>query len=204
VPSRASRQTDPRAGIENARKAGIKVDPAAEADMARAPIGSCGNDPTLEGCPPAHAYVHVDVGPDGSYELTPPASTATATTARASTAKKKVRALASAGPMCTLRASVPYRAAGYAQADATHECYSNITRHELYGQLKKWYDGQWVNMETGFSWHDGPGKIETHPRYRCVKLDVWRNWRHVASSYTNLYGTWYAASKEHEDQFQCG
>jgi hypothetical protein len=46
-----------RAGIEKAKAAGIKIDPAAEELMARAPIGTCANDPTLAKCPPAHAVV---------------------------------------------------------------------------------------------------------------------------------------------------
>src|SRR4051794_34062797 len=49
---------NPRQGADNARLAGITVDPRAAALMAEAPAGTCANDPTLPKCPPAHAVVY--------------------------------------------------------------------------------------------------------------------------------------------------
>jgi hypothetical protein len=100
---------------------------------------------------------------------------------------------------------VPYKAAGYAQGDASHECYQQIQRHELYGQLFKWYSGQWYQMVTSLSAANGPQKIATHPRYQCVNNSVWRNWLHRATAYTkDRFGTWWAASRDTQNQFQCG
>jgi hypothetical protein len=118
-------------------------------------------------------------------------------------------------PWCALRASYPYRAAGLAQGDASHECYQAIQRHELYGQLLKWYcysdsrGCQWVQMVTDFAAKGVPNaaqKIATHPRYDCVKLDVERYWRHRADAYTqDRFGTWYGPDvRDHQDRFQCG
>jgi hypothetical protein len=114
-------------------------------------------------------------------------------------------------PMCTLSASYPYRAAGLAQGDATHQCYQAIQRHELYGQLIKWYcysdarGCQWVQMTTRFSAINAPEKIATHPRYECAKLDVWRYWRHRADAYTkDRFGNWWGDARDHQDTLQCG
>ena len=59
-PAAVDAVTPERAGIAHAKEAGMYVDPAVEEMMARAPIGSCANDPTLAKCPSAHAIVLVE------------------------------------------------------------------------------------------------------------------------------------------------
>jgi hypothetical protein len=100
---------------------------------------------------------------------------------------------------------VPYLTADYMQGDASHECFSQIARPELYGTLLKWYNGQWVQMDTRSAARDDNLRIARHPRYHCASLSVWRNWRHFVDAWTkDRFGTWYHASSDKGDQWRCG
>jgi hypothetical protein len=203
--------TDKRDGIDRAKKAGIVIDPAAEEDMAAAPVGSCPNDPSQSTCPPARAVVHVDVDEDGFYVLEKPDANTPAKTAaavaqlKAKTSKAATTATALAPPICALRGSIPYAAAGYAQADASHECYTTaITRHELYDSTHKLYNGYWTQMASGADMA-ATRKLYVHPTYKCVKLDVRRYWRHKYIAYTLYNDTWYSTGEQYDsDWISCG
>jgi hypothetical protein len=94
------------AGIAKAKAAGVQIDPAVEEAMARAPVGSCPNDPTQPNCPHATRVLEsptVELA-DGALAFAP-GPAATATTARD----------AAQWPwQCQLRLSdaSPYKAAG--------------------------------------------------------------------------------------------
>lgn len=113
-------------------------------------------------------------------------------------------AVAAAAPNCTYRTSGPYKAAGYAQGDVWHECYTQIIRHEVYGVLNKWYNNRWYQMAATSKGYNGPGKIHTHPTYNCTAT-VNRTWKLVASAYTeDRYGNWYGVTSSPQYALNCG
>jgi hypothetical protein len=191
---------DERAGIENARSAGIEIDPAAEDAMASAPIGTCANDPTLPQCPPARAVVFVEPDENGDYSLTPPPS-------QEDTLDPHNDSQALAAPNnCNLRGGDPYKAAGYAQGDANNDCYStpSVSRQELYGTLYKRIPstGNWEQMVTRSDTQDSNGRVEVHPRHRCASGTA-RSWTFRASAYVYWRGTWYATTRQWGDRLYC-
>lgn len=195
----AQEQQDARRGIENARANGIEVDPAAEEAMALAPVGSCPNDPAQAKCPRIKRVVQVHVNPDGSYRLEDPAVTMAR---KARTALKKL-ARAAAAPWCTLRGEGPYKAAGYAQADAHHDCVSNIDYHWLYAWLYKRYNGNLYQMDVKSD--EGSNQVlHAYPNYNCT-ANVSRWWRFTRTAYTDFQGTrWTAGPIEQSANLNCG
>jgi hypothetical protein len=192
---------DPRSGIERARAAGIYVDPRAEDAMARAPIGSCPNDPTRPGCGATTRVVHVDVDPvTGQYLEPGRRSTMTARQARAAYE-------AAAAPLCFFRHNYnsPWKAAGYAQGSAAHECWDpTVTRQELYGTLYKLYSGRWYQMASDSHGANESGVIRVHARYNCT-ANVKRSWNFGSNAYTKAAGTWYVTgSASSNNRLNCG
>jgi hypothetical protein len=186
-----------REGIENARKAGIKIDPAAEAAMARAPIGSCPNDPSQSRCPRATAVIQVEVDANGNYRLEQPTGTAAQET--------RVRAKAAAVPQCGLnvKESSPDKSYGRARMIAQNVCAGTVTRHELYSQLLKFWNNDWVIMNTDFHAAIGGQSIFATTYANCT-ITSQRFWRAQADAYALLGGTWYAATQARQRYLNCG
>jgi hypothetical protein len=110
--------------------------------MERAPAGSCPNDPTQPKCPKATKVIESPTveQDDGAIAFAPgPAASATR------------EARAAQWPwQCQLRLgdASPYKAAGYAQMDTSATCSVAVSAFELYGFLRKSYNGQWHNMAS--------------------------------------------------------
>jgi len=205
APLAVSDAPDQRAGIEHARAAGIIVDPAAEDAMMRAPVGSCANDPTRTGCPPAKAYVQVELDVNGGY-IVPGGAPASSSDA-AAMAASATRATAAADVLpCFFRGSAVYKSAGYAQGDAAQDCWDpNTQRSELYGTLYKYYSGNWYQMVTRSAAKNGTGSISVHPRWDCVPNSPRRSWNFTANGYAEIGGTWYASpTHSSSEAFYCG
>lgn len=187
-----------RAGIEKAKATGIAVDPTVEAAMARAPVGSCPNDPTQPRCPKATRVVEsptLELA-DGSIAFAPgPAATAT----------RKARA-AQWPWQCQLRLSdaSPYKAAGYAQMNTSATCSTAVSAFELYGFLRKYYNGQWYNMASAGRRAAGGQAIHLHVAYNCTREDITRTWQAYAEGWALLNGGWHHASKARNHSLRCG
>ena len=190
---------DPRQGIHNARAAGITVDPAAEPLMARAPRGSCANDPTLPHCPFAHAVVFTG---SGAYGDDRPSGTGTVSTGTRLTRPPMAQA---AIDQCRVRVTErsPYRAVGMAQMDAQNYCSPAVTTHELYGVLRKFHRGQWYAMASRYRGRGLPGTtIHVSVRYRCTGARL-RAWEARADAYALLRGVWYAGTQSRYRNLRC-
>ena len=186
-------------GISNAREDGIYVDPAVEPLMARAPVGSCANDPTRPKCPPATAVM---LSGDGTYGplATPP-------TQPVGLAAKRVRARAAQIPACRVRvnATSPYKYQGMAQMDGQNYCEAPVTHHELYGALYKWYNNVRHLMNSRLNASGVPGStINIKVRYDCTSVSVWRTWEAEAVGYSWAYGTIWAGFNFRRDPMYCG
>jgi hypothetical protein len=189
---------DSRQGIDNARAAGMSVDPRAEVLMARAPIGTCANDPTLPKCPPAHAVVFTgstSYGDDGT-------SVAPSTT----TPHRRPPVALAAIDQCRVRVTdqSPYKAVGMAQMDAQNYCSTAVTTHELYGVLRKHYNGQCYAMASRYKSGGLPGRtLYLSVRYDCTATPL-RAWEARADAYALLRGVWYAGTQSRYDNLHCG
>jgi hypothetical protein len=178
----------PRQGVDNARRAGIAVDPRAALLMAEAPAGSCANDPTLPTCPPAHAVVYR--GAMVAPSLAAPRSDPLA---------------AMAIDQCRVRVTVqsPYKAVGLAQMDAQNVCSIAVTTHELYGLLRSFKRGKWWAIAGRLQAHGAPGKrISVHVRYKCRRARL-RAWEAHADAWSLLRGVWYAGSQVRYNNLRC-
>jgi hypothetical protein len=187
-----------RAGIEKAKAAGIKIDPAAEELMARAPSGTCANDPTLPKCPPAHAVVFT-----GSTSY---ADDGTPVALSPSTTHRRPPVAHAAIDQCRVRVTdrSPYKAVGMAQMDAQNYCSAAVTTHELYGVLRKYYNGQWYAMASRYKGGGIPGKtLYVSVRYDCTATPV-RAWVARADAYALLRGVWYAGTQSRYNNLACG
>ena len=150
--------------------------------MARAPIGSCANDPSQAKCPPARAIVYAGDGAEAegwtSYGDA-------ADAARTS----------SLFPQCAIKVSdnpdSPYKASGRAQMNAANQCYATVTRHELYGSLWKYYKSRWYHMNTTSTAGLGATTIRVHTTYRCTATPL-RAWRARGEGYALLAGVFWA------------
>lgn len=183
-------QSRSREGIANARAAGMDVDPRVEFMMARAPLGSCANDPTLPSCPPAHAVRFA--APDGPV------------IGFASLDRREPLARATAFD-CIVRvtAQSPYKAAGYAQMDSNNQCGFDVTRHELYARLVKYYAGDWHTMSIDVIAGIGGQTIYRSSRYRCTATPI-RLWRAEADAYALKNGVWWDGSTFRQRELTCG
>jgi hypothetical protein len=190
-------------GIENARAAGMKIDPRAEALMARAPIGTCANDPTLAKCPPARAVVF---NGSSSYadDDVPAAALAKA---GAKIARRRTPVAHAAIDQCRVKVTEqsPYKAVGMAQMDAQNYCNITVTTHEIYGILRKYYNGDWYQMAVKYKCCGVPGKTLylSGPRYDCTATPL-RAWEAKADAYALLRGVWYAGTQSRFDNLYCG
>ena len=171
------------------------VDPAAEAMMAQAPVGTCTNDPTLAGCPPAGAVVY-----EGGSSFAPISGPATATISR-------VKARAAQIDQCAVRVTPqsPYKAAGYAQMDGNNMCSAAVTTQELYCYLEKFAvaTNKWTQMDVTGPRYGGPGMtIRCSARYNCTSGAL-RAWRARAVAYALLEGIWYAGMQDRTNNLKC-
>jgi hypothetical protein len=177
----------PRQGIANARAAGMTVDPRAEALMARAPIGTCANDPTLPGCPTVRAVRFIGHSTTfGSF------GTIVRPTAHAA-----------AVPQCFIRVSAqsPYKAAGRAPMNATDMCTAAVSEQEMYAVLSMYYR-RWRNMASRYKDCTPGSTCRLHVTYRCGGAAL-RAWRAHADGWANLRGTWYAGSQTRYHNLRC-
>lgn len=218
--ARSTQKQDERQGINNARAEGIKVDPAVEDAMARAPIGSCPNDPSQDKCPPVTAVKSSPVGPGEFF------AEGTAKTARKylrkrakrqhahahehghehshdAAGKPKARA-AHAGTHCWLSVQYPYYSVQQAHANGSVYCVNHVSSVELYMQLKKYYNGNWVLLDTDYK---GPapgsaGTLRGYASFDCRNV-VNRTYAAVGDAYSVLNGTMYGATLTRKDDFAC-
>jgi hypothetical protein len=172
-----------RSGIEKARVAGIRIGRGAGHIMARAPRGSCANDPTRFTCPPIRA-VRV-----------------------ARTHKRLARAAQI--DQCAVRLGAtpesPYKAAGMAQADGHNQCYASVTWHQLFTSLFKFKTSneKWTQMAVK-SAGPSPGGTTIHAsaRYDC-ESGALRAWHPRAEGYAMLEGTLYIAVQNRYNNLNC-
>jgi hypothetical protein len=116
----------------------------------------------------------------------------------------KPRASAAAKPWCSFRVGAPYYAAGYAQADASHECYVPIKRHDIYANLLKWYNGKWNLMAKRQAGYSGKRQIAVHPTYACTAT-VTRIWKmDVTVLMTDASGMHWADYSGPQKTLNCG
>lgn len=202
-----------RAGIENAKKAGIMIDPDVGPMMEPAPIGTCPNDPTLPGCPKVLAFVY---SPEffniPEEERLLPASSDEPPTTEARVAKKiraRIRARAAHDPGFGCHVKVdegsPYKAADRAQMNSQHYCTVTIQDLDIYTRLRKYYKGQWYNMVDRWNY---PTNVNRHwyghLTYLCTSNSVRRNSQAEIHSYV-LYGNvWYGAYQQRQNPMYCG
>ena len=182
-----SQAHDSRQGIANARAAGIKVDPA-EALMARAPIGTCPNDPTLPGCPRVRAVRFIGRSTTfGSFGTI-----------------VRPTAFAAAVPQCFIRVSAqsPYKAAGRAQMDAADMCTAAVSEQEMYAVLSMHNRRRWIYMASRYKDCTPGSTCRLHVTYRCGGTTL-RAWRAHADGWANLRGTWYAGSQTRYHNLRC-
>jgi len=173
----------PRDGIAHAKAAGISIDTRAERFMARAPAGSCANDPTQRKCGRVQAVVF-DGGP---------------------TFARPVVSAAAMIDQCRVNITdqSPYKAAGYAQADGANYCTRAVTWQELYVILKKYYSGKWWNMASRMARAPGGQTIRVHTVYDCTATP-YRAWWARAEGYALLQGVLYLGVENSYHNLYCG
>lgn len=178
-----ARAWDRRAGIEQARVAGIEIGAGAEHVMARAPRRSCANDPTQLKCPPIHEVRLV--------------------------AAQSGLAYAAQFNQCAVRLgakpSSPYKAAGYAHADGHNQCYPSVTWHQLFTTLFKFKTSNetWTQMAVR-SAGPSPGGTTIHAsaRYECSS-GAFRAWHARAEGYAVLDATLYMEVQNEYHNLYC-
>lgn len=187
-----------RRGIAKAKAAGIEIDSkAVEGAMARAPVGSCPNDPTQPKCPKAEAMA------EGEGSVWGPDVTAART---AQAGKGKAWARAAQWPWyCQLywNSDNPYKAAGWAQMNASTTCTSAIEYHELYGSLHKRYNGEWYQMSYHALGAPGGVTIRVRAYYDCT-ASVSRYWRANADAWALYAGAWHYKGRDGFNWLACG
>lgn len=161
--------------------------------MAAAPVGSCYNDPTQAKCPPA---VRV-ASPAESLTAGPYAATAQA-------ASKPDRITAHAAiDQCAVNVNEPYFAAGLAQTDGKNQCYSSVTRHELYVQLYDFISSGQRLLDSRSDSGPGGTTIRASPKFDCYHPVSSRKYESDAQGYALLQGVWYAASQTKTHTMTC-
>jgi hypothetical protein len=123
----------------------------------------------------------------------------------AATAARRARA-AQWPWQCRLRLSdaSPYKAAGYAQMNTSATCSSAVSAFELYGFLRKYYNGHWYNMAGAGRRAAGGQAIHLHVAYNCTREDITRTWQAYAEGWALLGGGWYHAAKARNNNLRCG
>jgi hypothetical protein len=192
----ASAQAPQRAGIENARTAGIIIDPGAEAAMAAAPVGSCYNDPTQGKCPNA-TRVAAD----------PPTPTPNGVTAYAPLSTSERPAQAGVAPaavdQCAVKADYPFFAAGLAQGNGANTCTNAVTRQELYVTLYDYISTGRRQLDTRAVAKNGGGTLNGQPKFDCYHPVSIRQYEVLSEGYALMGGVWYAASQDRFASFKC-
>jgi hypothetical protein len=191
-----------RAGIAKARDGGVQIDPDAAVLMARAPQGSCANDPTQDKCPPIRAVVRSDTVdmPDGSVAYGPGV---TATTAAASSASTAPVARAAQVPQCFLRANYPYYSAGWAWGEGVNTCTAAAEEQLLYVWLKRTNaDSVWVQLDVRSAEKLGGGTIRRTAGYNCGHSNQ-RHYMTQSDGYSVVGGTMYAATAQRREWLTC-
>jgi hypothetical protein len=181
----AQARPGPRDGIAHSKAASITIDPRVKPYMARAPLGSCANDPTLAKCPPIHAVVF-----------------------RVTTGLARFAQI----PQCAVNLgddpSSPYKAAGYAQADGKNYCTSRVTWQELDVSLFKYYEAKsgakWFLMALKTTGEQPTGKtIRKSARWNCDG-SPYRAWHAQAVGYDLMDGILYAGTQDQYNNLYCG
>ena len=200
----ARQPTDP---VEKAKQAGIRVDPAAEVLMRKAPPGSCFSDLTQAKCGKADRVVRVYADADGYYELAPPGGDSEPKTGdrKPTTGDSEPTANAAAAPDCQFVHSGLFKTPSQVGAWASHECFVPIARHEVYDTLYKYYRQVWHVMTTAADAYNGKRWIIAQALWNCVSTGgQQRSWHSEASAYTKKDGIWYGVSDTDTKAFVCG
>jgi hypothetical protein len=183
------------AEIARAQAAGIKIDPAAKAIMAAAPVGSCLSDPTQATCDTPTAIVADGQPlPDGSMGY-----------AESSIAAPTIADAAVAFPQCFIRATAPYKSVGFGQGDGANQCTARVEIQELCVTLFMFWisTGRWVQQDTGVAGPTNGGKtIRAHAQIRCRTSET-RVWQTQAAGYADIDGVWYAGLQRAYANLRC-
>lgn len=177
---------DAKDGIKHAKQAGMYVDPDVEPLMARAPIGSCANDPTLPDCPKAKAFKY-----DPLFYSVIPERTAMA---------------AGFLDQCVIKVNAPpYKAAGYAQGDTQNYCSTKVSRNDVYLEIKKYDLGYqtWRLMNDRYYAWLPTGKFNyLSIRMPCASTAT-REWGVRITGYSILNGVWFAGTTSKNANLPC-
>jgi hypothetical protein len=196
-PGTAVTVLDKLAGIENARDAGIKLDPGATEMMTAAPAGSCVNDPTLPGCPEIKRVATPVTGTGEATAYGPGVTPATVAIASRAAARKVGTARASlAIDQCFVRATAPYYTTGLAHGHAANQCQPTVTWHEVFATLDKRYNGVWSTMVVAQAGPSNPVStpiVRAYADYFCVKK-AQRAFKTIATGYSLLQGVLYTGT----------
>lgn len=170
--------------------------------MEKAPIGSCFNDPTQPKCPPAERISDSMASTDsGDATLYAPASPV-ASAAKSAKSRRR-RAFAAAVPQCAVRATEPFFAAGLAQGFGANQCYSTVTRHELYVTRYDYISSGRRALDTRTAVGTGASTIRGEPKFNCYHAVNSRKYEVLAEGYALLQGVWYAANQRKYATFTC-
>lgn len=195
------------AGVAHARAAGIQIDPGAAEAMEAAPIGSCYNDPTRPGCPPAYRVQAPSTG--SGYGLVESSTTSGTSSPQAHTTRSASGPHAHAAQAsfaCFVRATSLVKSTGNARAYGSNYCTSSqVIEQELFVNLYEHWnsDGQWHLMNTGSA---GPGpwnkQLNASTYYFCRDTGN-RSWRDLAQGYADVNGVWQGGQNELNKTLPC-
>ena len=91
-----------------------------------------------------------------------------------------------------------------AQMDAQNVCSTAVTTHELYGVLRKFYNGAWYQMAVKYKGGGLPGtQINVAVRYTCTATPL-RAWEARADGYSLMRGVLYAGTQSRYNNLACG
>lgn len=179
------------AGVQEARDQGIEIPPGLAERMAKAPAGSCANDPVQPTCPPI-----TEVAPAPGFNDETAKASRTRSTASAAQ-------LTAAGCTGYIGSGSPWRAAGYAQMNSRTFC-TRVSRLEVFNKLLKRYNGDWTTMSTEFSNPADPNKWTYYNvKYRCGSSPH-RYWHARLEVYFWLSGKLFFGDGDRYDWLDCG
>jgi hypothetical protein len=188
-----------KAGIAKARAAGIAVDPAVTRIMARAPHGTCLNNPALAKCPAIKAVVlsNTEEMPDGSLAYGPSLGAANATAAKLGPVARAAQV-----PQCFLKADYPYYSGGWAWGQGVNTCTAAASSQALYVWLKRTTDGVWVQLDVRYAEKAGGGTIRRTAGYNCGHSNQ-RHYKTQSDGYSVVGGTMWAATQSKTEWLTC-
>jgi len=182
------------AGVERARAAGVRISPDAAAAMARAPAGTCMNEPTLAKCSGVKEVVAGGFQSVPESAFNPPEPLARSTP-RARAAQSLSCFITARRPEM-LNVSGNYRARG--QGDSF--CTSGVVVQELYVDLER-YQGGWGNIANDAARANDGRQITAIARYDCYHFDAY-NYRTQALGYAeDGSGRGFTGSRISETQY---